>query len=310
MSAETLPPWGQLEEPMEEEIRSRPIPEAWRSISSRTRESDFAQWRDHLIDELAALIWPTYDFAHRRWSKPPSDQLLEVDFQLLKKLHRCLELPINGFGVPPTPHSVFFAEEDDVYKLIGLNYERYDPALPEYLRENLKDVLINGFSRKLASLHLQLKKRFQRPRAYQVALLSRRPFHYLWAATGGTPSLVSGHCLQGSLAGISAYVLFGRDVDLVSVEILKQFTVDIGDRRVFAGVHYPSDNLSSWYTALKLLPHVLDQSQVRQAHEFLWDAISKKSTVYREIVKHADKTPDSPYRPAIQALNNLAAAGG
>jgi hypothetical protein len=307
VNTEALPPWGRMEERIEKELKKRPIPEAWCSSSGGSLKDDFTKWRDTLINELAELLWPTYEEEKHCWSRPPPLDLLEADFALLDELHPCLNQPVNGVGTPPTTHRVFFDEEDDVTKIFGLQYERYDPALPQYLRAGttFTDILWYGCDRKLASLTYQLKGRFQRPRAFQTALLLGRKYNYVWAATGGTPSMVSGHCLQGSLAGSSAFVLFGRDVDLVSVEILKQFTVDIGDRRVFAGVHYPSDNLSSWYTALNLLPHVLDESQVRSTREFLWGAISKKSIVYRAIRNHAEINADSPYWPCIRALERV-----
>jgi len=315
LSPANLPPWGALEEPVEQEIKFRPIPEAWRAIAGGTKEAEFKRWRKDLVHELAALVWPTYDYRHHCWSAEPSKKLLEADFELLSKLHLCLDDPINGVAKPepgkdPVKHRQLFFEEDDVYILIGVKYERYDPAVPSNIRADLPRFLISGFDRKLASLSLQLKKHFQRPRAFQVALLTGRTFSCLWAKLANTPSFVSGHCLQGSLAGVSAYLLFGRDLDLVSADVLGQFTVDIGDRRVFAGVHYPSDNLGSWYTALKILPHVLDDSQVEPAREFLWDAISRKSIVFRHIAKHAHQHSDSVYLPAIRALENVANGGG
>jgi hypothetical protein len=87
---------------------------------------------------------------------------------------------------------------------------------------------------------------------------------------------------------------------------LQQFTVDIGDRRVFAGVHYPSDNLSSWYTALKLLPHVIDPSALASVRKFLWEAISLKSIVFAEIMRHINSHDRSPYRAAVAAIEKAA----
>jgi hypothetical protein len=294
-----------MEERIESELEMRPIPEAWRALTGATAAVEYIAWRDRLIDELAELLWPTYQDSG--WSRPPPIQLIDADFSLLQELHPYLNHPVSGLGNPPTPHRVFFDEEDDNSKIFGVQYERYDPALPQYLRAGttFTDILWFGCDRKLASLTYQLKRRFQRPRPFQCALLLGRKHKYVWANTGGTPSMVSGHCLQGSLAGSSAFVLFGRDIDLVSVDILKQFTVDIGDRRVFAGVHYPSDNLSSWYTALKLLPHVLDDSQVPLTRDFLWSAISTKSVVFRAVRSHAESHADSPYWPCIRALERL-----
>ena len=101
-----------------------------------------------------------------------------------------------------------------------------------------------GLHRKVGTFALQIKERLQRPRAYQVALIQGRAgFLHRPAATADTPSMCSGHCLQGSLAGCRVFDSDARRMTNRSIEILQQFTVDIGDRRVFAGVHYPSDNL-------------------------------------------------------------------
>jgi len=94
-----------------------------------------------------------------------------------------------------------------------------------------------------------------------------------------------------------------------SVDKLRQFTVDIGDRRVFAGVHYPSDNLSSWYTALKLIPHVFTEPTDAWVRDFLWKAIDLRSIVFGAIKNHIAAHPnDSPYRDAVAAIRKLAHA--
>ncbi|HET9395701.1 MAG TPA: phosphatase PAP2 family protein, partial [Nitrospiraceae bacterium] len=258
-NAQQLPPWGQMDALVLGIMRSRPIPEAWRPTSAGNREQQWQAWRDSLIADLESLLWPTYEPA-RTWSRQPDPALIDADFKLMDSLKNQLDEPIRGRAAVETKHRVLFDEEDDDYLLFGHKYERYDAGLPQYLRDGLTHILWNGYDRKLGSLHLQLKQVFQRPRPYQVAYLEHREFEHLRSRLAATPSLVSGHCLQGCLAGVSAYVLFGTSIDFASVEVLGQFTVDIGDRRVFAGVHYPSDNLSSWYTTLKLLPHVIDHS--------------------------------------------------
>lgn len=308
-NAQQLPPWGQLDAFMQGVMQSRPIPEAWRSITAGNTEQQWQQWqlwRDTLIRDLEAMLWPTYDPAQGTWSRPPDPALMDADFTLMASLKSQLDEPIRGRAAVETKHRVLFDEEDDDYLLFGHKFERYDPGLPQYLRDGLTHIFLNGYERKLGTLHLQLKRLFQRPRPYQVALIQSRSFEHLRSRVASTPSLVSGHCLQGCMAGVSAYVLFGPSVDFTSVEVLRQFTVDVGDRRVFAGVHYPSDNLSSWYTALKLLPHVVDNSVLSSARSFLWEAISSQSLVYQAIRAHLDADPKSPYKEAVAAIEAAA----
>lgn len=305
-NAQQLPPWGQMDALVQGLMRSRPIPEAWRPMTAGNAEQQWQLWRDSLIRDLELLLWPTYDLAQGTWSRTPDAALMDADFQLMESLKSQLDEPIRGRAAVETKHRVFFDEEDDDYLLFGHKYDRYDPGLPQYLRDALTHILWNGYDRKLGSLHLQLKQVFQRPRPFQVAFIQRRNFEHLRSRLAATPSLVSGHCLQGCMAGASAYVLFGNSIDFASLDVLGQFTVDIGDRRVFAGVHYPSDNLSSWYTALKLLPHVVDNSVLSSARSFLWDAISSRSIVYQAVRAHVDADPKSPYKETVSAIEAAA----
>jgi hypothetical protein len=306
MNTNNLPPYGFMEESIERSIDTRPVPEAWLALSGSAASAQYIPWRDRLIADLTSLLWPTYDFARQQWASSPNGDLIDADFELLKILHPKLKEPVKGLATHTTTHEEFFQEEDDEDTLFGKRYERYDPALPVHLRDRLTDILWKGCDRKMGSMHFQVKAQLQRPRPYQVALIEKRDFHYLWAKTGGTPAMVSGHCLQGATGGCSAWQQFGRSLDSASLEVFKQFTVDIGDRRVFAGVHYPSDNLSSWYTAFKLLPHVVESSEVASTMEFLWSAITTKSDVYSAIKVHIDANAGSPYRAAVDAIRKAA----
>jgi len=310
VSAASLPPWGQMNEGHRDKIVQRPIAEAWRPLNGGNIPDEWKRWLYGLVRDLSAMLWPTFDETRGTWTSPPNDALIDADFVLLESLWQQLNEPIKGMADEKTLHSKLFDEEDDERILIGAQYERYDPSFPEHLRKDttFTNLLIDGFDRKLGSLQLQLKQKFQRPRACQVAFLQRRRFKHLNTRLGAHPSFISGHCIRGCLGGTSAYLLIGTTLDFASVDILKQFTVDMGDRRVFAGVHYPSDNLGSWYTAFKLLPHVIDGSVLPRARAFLWDAIRTKSIVYRAIADYVHPDGTSPYEPALNAIASAAAA--
>jgi hypothetical protein len=313
VSTTTLPPWGALSTTITVFTGFHPIPHDW-NVTQSTLPANiaFQNWLNAVTADLERLLWPTYDVPTQTWSRMPEPKLINADFELLGNLHKHLAARIKGHGtcfeegstVPkPCIHRIFFNEEDD--EQLGLMYERYDPDLPERWCTALPGLISDGIELKVGSVHYQLKAQFQRPRAYQVAMVQQRNFEYLWAKSGGTPSFVSGHCLQGCLGGCAAFAQMGSSISAASVDVFKQFTVDIGDRRVFGGVHYPSDNLGSWYTALRLVPHVFEASAVQPVFEFLYDAITKKSDVYAAVLAHVKANPGSPYAQAVEAIEHL-----
>jgi hypothetical protein len=305
MNTNDLPPWGVMEELIEHLAATRLIPEAWRDRYGQPPTAHaWVHWRDNLADQLSRVLWPKYDTTLGKWTSPPSAALLDADFALLKEVHGQLDQPVRGIGPAPVNHRVFFEEEDEAAGF-GAHYERYDPTIPQYILPDFTLMLWNGINHRIGTLHYQLKAQFQRPRAYQVAYIQKRDFHCLWADSGGTPSFISGHCAQSALAGCSAFSQLHTTVDAVSIDVLKQFAVDIGDRRVFAGVHYPSDNLGSWITVFHLLPHVFEPAILRPVAQFLWDAITRKSIVFAAIKNHLDTYSDSPYAAAVTLLREV-----
>jgi hypothetical protein len=310
MSTENLPPYGFMEASIERAIATRPLPEAWVALSGAAAAGQYKAWKDTLITDLNQMLWPSYDTVLKKWKSTPSAALIDADFELFAQLQPKMKEHIKGLVPEAGTHEEFFLEEDDEDIIFGHKYERYDPSLPKHLRDSLTDVLWTGCDRKMGSLHFQVKAELQRPRAFQVALIQQRNFHHHWANSAGSPAMISGHCLQGMTGGCSAFLLFGRHLDAVSLGALAQLTVDIGDRRVFAGVHYPSDNVSSWLAAFRLLPHVLEQGSVAAASRFLWDALTQRSDVYAALRTHMTDNAGSPYRLAMNAIEAAATATG
>jgi PAP2 superfamily len=308
MNPDNLPPWGVMEESNAQRLKAKLIPPAFRRPDGSTAtEAEWIQWRAGLVNELHRLLWPKYDAAQSKWTRSPDMELMKADFRLLAELWPELEKPVEGLGTSAVKHRYFFDEEDGE-KGPGFSYELYDPGLARLFRDDFQAILFDGERRRIGSLHFQLKAIFQRPRAYQVAFIQKRTdFSCLWAQTGNTPSFISGHCVQAALAGASAFALFGSLIDAASVDVLKQFTVDVGDRRVFAGVHYPSDNLGSWLTSLAILPYVFDAQVLAAVRAFLWDAITK-SCVFKKIEQYKGDNGSSPYKQAVDAITALGQA--
>ena len=86
---------------------------------------------------------------------------------------------------------------------------------------------------------------------------------------------------------------------------MKQYMVDIGDRRVFAGVHYPSDNLASWFCALRLCDHFFSTAG-QDAKTLMWEAISQHSAVYKAMASAIAKDANSPYAAPMKRLKEEA----
>jgi len=297
-----------MDEALLADMESTPVPPDWRPhppLDSPT----YMQWREATIRQIATTLWPIYDADESAWDSRAVADLFDADFSLLASLHSQLGLPIRGWFSTAVTHSDMFAEEDDGKIGFGHDYSRYDPTLVPLARDQFRSVLQAGYLNKVGTIPLQFKQVFQRPRPWQVAFIQgRSTYQYRFAASADTPSLVSGHCLQGSLGVCNVFAELGDTMSATSIEVLKQFMVDIGDRRVFAGVHYPSDSLSSWFTASELIPRVFVPSRVSAVKKLLRDAINDKSAVYAAIREHVASHHDSPYGAIVAAIDKSTAA--
>jgi hypothetical protein len=307
MATEIFPPWGNLDAETLYEIREHRIPADWLPADgSPPTTENWAAFIEDVLTVIGAVLWPRYQAGVSSWDTNTIRELFRVDFELMESLALQFEKPITSLFATSVTHSQLFLDEDNDDEFgLGVGYERYDPTLP-VARQGLVELLRKGVARKAGTTSHQLKQELQRPRAYQVALLLNRPFVHHFAATASTPSMISGHCLQGVMAACNAYSALKSQMSTGSIRVMGHFCVDIGDRRVMAGVHYPSDNLSSWYTALRLLPQVFAKGEADDVKKFLWDAISTKSVVYAAIADHVRAhAAQSPYFKANREIEGL-----
>ena len=273
-------------------------------------ERYWVAFRDDLLDKIADALWPVWDPKSQSWIGRSANAILDLthaDLDILLSL-RVGARPLSLNTLPSSTlrslncpaHSAFFVEEDQ-FKIFA-SYAHYDRTLDSKYPSIFSDVFFAGLDAKCSSTQLQFKQRFQRPRPYQTAfLLSKREFNLESAASSMTPSMVSGHSLQG-LIGVGAVmeqivqsaISFSED----SWQALSQYAVDIGDRRVMAGVHYPSDNLSSWIVLMRLANHIYKSPGIK---EKLWKAITNQSFVYRLI--HDSKA--KVYSAGLNLLNDV-----
>jgi hypothetical protein len=309
----TLPPYGLFSNTYLAKIAREPVPPAWRLSTGAApdRERAWAMWRDAVADEIVADLWPRFDPVTATW-RPDDPQrqlaLTTADLDLLLEMQAVRPLL---FDQPPDSprasanapnHRVLFRYEDGDRPL-GSYHAVYDHSLPSRLLDELPKLLQEALGTHIGSASLQFKQQFQRPRAYQASLmLGRTEFHYELGLTSMTSAMSSGHALQGCLLGLAAAAAWrrsGLSLDDESYVALQQYAVDIGDRRVLAGIHYPSDNLASWWIALRMTAAISDD---HADANFVQSAIIERSFVFRLVRARAEGRPDHPYARSLQRI--------
>lgn len=313
-----LPPYGFINADWMKDARGVPPPDA-RPGGPNASVEDYPTWFASLVDDLSDRLWPRYDRSTGTWEGKARDTAMDLtllDMQLMRRLRDQLDTPINrkvGTIESGPTHRHFFEEEDlDLIDRVakpadflrpGASFREYDTNLSVNGAQAIYlDFAHEGWSA-TGDVDLQLKFELQRPRAWQVAFMAGLPdIQYQFAHTAVTPSMVSGHALQSTIAACHTYLdkMQGGPADLI--DAWAQFAVDVGDRRVFAGVHYPSDNLASWITALRLAPLAFGTERALRACDFLCHAIREKSQVYAAIAAAAGPK-DSPYHLPLEWLH-------
>jgi hypothetical protein len=304
------PAYGALARAYADSITSAPLaPPAWKDgTDPASREATWLAWREKTLGYINADLWPRWDEASSEWVSPDiakMQALTDADLALLKVLNNDKKL-LDTRPTPPNAavaiplHRQFFLDEDGATGSapLGTRYVTYDVTLPPEQVNKLPAGMIESLKAKCGSASLQFKSQLQRPRAYQVAKLLGVPHLWELAATSMSPSMSSGHCLQGCMMAAGVYEMWlssGFAPDAKQRASLQQFAVDIGDRRVFAGVHYPSDNLSSWIIALNIVPKVYSAPEVAA---FMWEAITGRSSVYQ----HISASGEAIYEPALRRI--------
>jgi membrane-associated phospholipid phosphatase len=286
------------------ETRSMPDAFVWQGRAGTP--TDFTTFVTTESRKMADWLWPIYDRQRGAWvgkAAAGAVALTAADLDLMASLRSFLPMEAKSLDrkLKQTHKAFFFAEDLSARETLEL----YMPPLPEKLLAAMKESVVKGLAATVGNVKFRFKDLFQRPRPYQVAYILNREFRYEYAQSAVTPSMISGHCIQGLVGRTSAFMALPTrmELDLVpeAVESLQQYCVDIGDRRVFAGVHYPSDNISSWYLGLRLCDHVFGETG-QIAKDFMWQAI-QRSNVYNGIVAVA---PASPYAVLLQMLQKEA----
>ncbi len=254
-------------------------------------KANFYQWVEDMRKVLGDKIWPNWDDAKRRWrgkAVGSMEDLTEYDLKVMQE--PLSNMPLAAFSTKgcPTHEDFFYTEDGRDGGRPGMGLKHYHPALdPSVTQRNPVGMFYTGFAELAGSTSLLLKQTLQRPRAFQVwPLQGDPPFYRYHGDTADSPSMISGHCFEGCLAG--AWVALRHcqwvsGINWQEVEpTMQQWCVDIGDRRVYAQIHYPSDNIASWWVALNFLRAIESQgfADASWLRKFLLKAIPR-STVYR-----------------------------
>ena len=313
MTAETLalPPYGYMNSSYMWDVDTRRVPE---SFALGGRPATALEWRayvEQFVDDVADFLWPSYDFQTQTWcgaAQLKAMKLTHADLDLMrttlspKLLEAVLVRPDDESSMCEVTHKSMFQKEDEpteptLFAMLDL----YLPTVPAAMLASLKNDSLNALGA-FGPAPLRFKERMQRPRPYQVAFMFKRSdFSWELAKSSMTPSIPSGHSLQALIGFCSGYMALRLELQDVAgaIDALQQYSVDFGDRRVFAGVHYPSDNIASWLCALKLCDHLFGEAG-QVAKDFMCAAIAK-SAVF--IAMNAIRSAaDSPYALPMQKL--------
>lgn len=286
---------------------------------------EYADLLNGWLDDVANNIWPSWDGSD--WVGGAKDNKeadtkseLEIAVQLYHGPPDKTDILTSVPDVPASPdgkvrNQLWHYRVEDAYKpdrkykyielgeggspsieflgsdQIGANYLMYQPGVDIHAFTKL----FWGRMRGLQPALFDIKVHFQRPRPYTAATaLGVENFRWHTADgithTGVHPSILSGHCIQGILAGCSVFEAWledsartGQGLTYGQIKGLQKYMVDWGDRRVFAGVHYMTDNIASWALARLLIPHLFRNSQ--KVQNFAIQAVVQHSKVFLDIHK-------------------------
>lgn len=294
-----FPPYGFMDLGALPFVKSTLPPTDWKGSPE-----SYHKWFSATLEVIQECLWPVFDRGSRSWKGAASARMEELtiqDLNLLRMWYRDypnrIEQPVhapNGL-FPLKSHHEMQSLEDLRVSNWGTAHTTYDQSWTDAQIKLMGGIILSGMTSKMGGSLYQFKDKLQRPRPYQMAMiLGYDDFTCLEALSANTPSMCSGHCGQGLMfvgAVMERLILGGSSLTDGNWSALKQFAVDIGDRRVMARVHYPSDSLCSFLIVMRMADHIFGSPEVKKR---LWSAITNHSAVYKLIRSAGD---DSVYAP-------------
>lgn len=308
MGIEVFPPYGTLARPYAAQILQPRVPDHY------TANADWAEFMSDTVAEINAVLWPTWDYSACQWTAPDHERMLaltQADFAVLDTigfdppaLSRNVLSP-DGVAWLTTQEAFFLDEDADD---LGVRAPTYTASMQSSFAQGFSERMRSALRAKVGTASMEAKARLQRPRAYQISAMLGLEFSWTTGASSMSPSMSSGHSLQGLLmtaGAIDMWLEAGNEISDSTIGGLEQFAVDVGDRRVYAGIHYPSDNLASWLIAARLAPHVL---RTETAKAFVANAVLERSEVWKLLVAATGSQPvlDAPTTHVRAALERCA----
>lgn len=252
--------------------------------------------RNLAADRIAATLWPVFD--RRRATAPLSRELeglLTADFAILQKLrvmvdtkwtaedyvaYYCDDSMFDSIGIMPrggvlTHHRAH----------LGASFGRFvqgtfdDAALDNLDAAFMQEVAGTPTPLLVSWILMSLKHMFQRPRPYQYAFDNdETDFKHMLSQLAHSPALPSGHAFDGAFwAILGAEVIEQLDGWKGYKSKLPAWAAAFGDRRNYAGLHYPSDNWATWIAVATIIETLFRDDVALRAKQNLLENIKASS---------------------------------
>jgi hypothetical protein len=264
-------PYGFMCPEFEDEAERECVPGAWSGPA-------FTSWVEGLTDRLATFAWPRW--AAQGWVGAAATNayaLTRADMTIMSNCMAQMHQDARQKGAKA--NSWWFNWEDDLGgKCWKIRFETGFPGCTVDAEQFRLMIGERAMDKYYGGLVFMLKRRLQRPRAFQMSWIlgHKYPIAPMASLTAWSPSANSGHAFQGLMGCLGAYLEFPSLAPYR--DDLAMLAADIGDRRVLAGIHYPSDNAMSWWAAFQCVKHVAkDDAQRQVMRDFLRDAIQGSS---------------------------------
>ena len=321
--ADVLQPWGLLNIEFMSAVQGVKLPSDWMvnsALNPKRRQDHFDTWHQDTLRIITDVLWPLYDRQTQEWQGASIEfmqDLTREDLELMLEMQRPSHGPRQFDQVVSSPvrllqwktHRDLFSDEDtEGGSHVFQGFQFYDRNEDDKSLGAMSHLCFQSDRNKNGNIVSLFKNHLQRPRPMQMALrFNYSQFEYHDAGTSITPSMCSGHCLQSmtSVGGLIERLLDdGISLHPEQLRVFAQWAVDIGDRRVMAGVHYPSDNIASWILFLSMCEHVFHRSEPKKA---IAHAIREQSCIHRQLQSWRDSGRGAVYKCALQVVENLSA---
>jgi hypothetical protein len=151
-----------------------------------------------------------------------------------------------------TNRELFHIEDNDLFESFRL--------LCQFLKLPFNKVYLKTQLNELNKIILYFKIYYNRNRPFQsiYKLNINHSYEYINAKSSLSGSLPSGHAAGGYFIGCLIYMQFKSffNTNKNALELLKNHSINIGNRRLMACVHYPIDNIASFILVNELVTNL------------------------------------------------------